>query len=647
MMDHSPAHVEETPLPAFWSRLAFRRGRPVGLAWWRAYVRLLRLRRTGSALPLVPQPGNDSYGAWVEACDTLQTTDRALIGDHIEAMSSRQLVSVIMPLSDAPIDALCDSIESVRAQLYPHWELCIIADAAPSRSMRGVLSIYAAMDPRIRWTRRPRNSQIAPAMNDAIARASGEFVALMGDGDMLAERALYEVVAALDAAPQTDLLYSDEDRIDRFGRRQLPFFKPGWDPDLILGQNYFNHLGVYRRSLLEKLGGPRPGYEGSEDYDLVLRALAHTTPERIRHIPAMLYHWRLKDDRPVSASQIARHIDTARRAIEDHLPSRPGGRGAKVEPCPLAPEWHRVRWPLPDKPPLVTVVIPTRDKAALLARAVEGILNHTAYPNIDVIIADNESTEPASRALLSSLSLDPRVRVVGLPGPFNYAAINNEAVRYARGDILLFMNNDITVIEPFWLHELVAHALRPDVGAVGASLLFPDGAVQHAGVILGVPSLPGRPGVAGHFGTKHKQGDKGYVGQLALARTVSASTAACLAMRKAVFDAAGGFDEVNLAVSYNDVDLCLRLREQGLRTIWTPFAELVHHESASRGSDLAPENTDRAAREWDYMHTRWGYRLRNDVYYNENFSRDDADNRLAIPGCRMPPWRGRRNAAVR
>jgi GT2 family glycosyltransferase len=612
----------------------------VGSALWRAYVRLLRLRRTGRLLPLVPQPGLDSYGAWIEACDTLQPADRALIRDHIEAMSLRPLISVVMPVSDAPIDWVCDAIESVRGQIYPRWELCITADA-PSRSMRGILSIFAASDPRIRWTRWKRNGQIAAAMNDAISLADGGFVALMDHGDLLSERALYEVVAALDAAPQTDLLYSDEDRIDHLGHRQLPFFKPAWDPDLILGQNYLNHLVVYRRSLLEQLGGLRQGFEGGEDHDLVLRALTHTTPERIRHIPAVLYHWRLRDDRPVSASQFAQHINTARRAIEDHLPSRPGGRGARVEPCPLAPEWHRVRWPLPSEPPLVTVVIPTRDKAALLARAVEGVLNHTAYSHIDVIIADNESTESASLALMSSLTLDPRVRVVRLPGPFNYAAINNEAVRYARGEILLFLNNDITVIEPFWLHELVAHALRPDVGAVGTKLLFPDGTVQHAGVILGVPSLPGRPGVARHFGMKHTQRDKGYVGQLVLARTVSASTAACLAMRKSVFDTVGGFDEVNLAVSYNDVDLCLRIREQGLRIVWTPFAELVHHESASRGSDVAPENIYRAGREWNYMHARWGDRLQHDIYYNENFSRDDADNNLAIPGCRLPPWRGR------
>jgi GT2 family glycosyltransferase len=589
-----------------------------------------------AAAPVAEPAAETEYDRWVRECDPLTDADRRKIRNHIGAMEVRPLFSVIMPAYNTPENLLHDAIASVRAQLYSDWELCIADDGSPSGHVARTLQQAAAEDQRIKWVRRERNGNIAAATNSALALATGEFVVLMDHDDLMAERALYEVAAELSLYPDADILYSDEDQIDSTGRRTSPYFKPDWNVELMLGHNMVSHLGAYRRNLVERIGGMRVGYEGSQDYDLTLRAAAATDTKRIRHIPSILYHWR-QHTTSFSKAREQACIDAARRAVADFLVSQ-GVAGATVGPAPAVPTWSRVRWPLPDPAPKVSVIIPTRDRPALLARCTSGVLLRTDYPNLEVIIADNDTADPEAASMLRRLAEHPRVRVLHCPGPFNFAAINNSAVQAATGEVLLLLNNDTDVIHGDWLQEMVSLACRPGIGAVGAKLRYPNDTIQHAGVVLGVGSFSGGPGVAGHYGLSLRAADVGYLGHQALAREAAAVTAACLAIRKSAYQEVGGLDEINLPVAFNDVDLCLRLRELGLRNIWTPFAELYHLESVSRGDDLDFDKVDRFNRSAAYMRDRWGPILDNDPFYNTNFSRIDHNFRLAFPARRERPW---------
>lgn len=586
------------------------------------------------------------YARWVRECDTLSDEDRALIRDHIDRLARRPLLSVVMPVYNTPAGVLWEAIDSVRNQLYPDWELCIADDASTAAEVGEVIEAAAAFDPRIRWIRRETNGHIAAASNTALGLAQGEFVVLLDHDDRLSDRALYEVAVVLNDHPDADIIFSDEDRFDDNGRRHSPYFKPGWDPDLILGQNCVSHLGAYRRALLEQIGGFRIGFEGSQDHDLVLRAAAATQDARIHHIPAVLYHWRLRGDASFSDTQLARCVDASQRAVRDHLAQLQGGQGAEVLPNPAQPSYHRIRWALPETPPKVSIIVPTRNRAELLTRCAAGVLERTDYPDFEMIIVDNGSDEPAALEALRELARDSRVRVLRDDRPFNYSALNNRAARVATGEVLVLLNNDVDVRGGDWLREMVSHILRPGVGTVGARLLYDNGCVQHAGVVLGVGGYAGGPGVAAHFGCGDPEASAGHFGHSILTRTVSGSTAACLAVRRSLYLEVGGLDEIHLPVAFNDVDFCLRVQEHGLRNVWTPFAELLHLESASRGSDLTEEQWPRFDRECRYMRDRWGRTLDQDPYYNENISRIDHMYRLPIPGRRTPPWRRATEAAT-
>lgn len=575
------------------------------------------------------------YDQWVEANDALSEADRQAIAADVAAMEAPPTISVIMPTYNSDPRFLAEAIASVRGQLYPHWELCVADDASTEGHVWAALQAAAATDSRIKIVRRPVNGHISAASNTALDLASGAFVALMDHDDLLAPHALYEVAAEIAAHPDADMLFSDEDKVDEAGRRTEPYFKPGWNPELLLGQNVVKHLCIVRRSLMTRLGGFREGFEGSQDWDLVLRVSETTTADRIRHIPAILYHWR-QEQGLASFSVVAaeRCQDAARRAVAEHL-VRTGAAGATVELLPKGAGFFTVDRPLPSPAPLVSVIVPTRDRADLLARCVEGVLQGTDYAPLELIVVDNDSVEPATHALFERLKADPRVRVLPAPGPFNYARINNQAVREARGEILLLLNNDVAMTDRGWLKALVAQAARPEVGAVGALLFYEDGRVQHGGVILGVG---GDPPVAGHLYAGARTTLRSYFGHLRLARNVSAVTAACLAMRKAVFEEVGGFDEENLAVAFNDVDLCLKVRARGYQIIWTPRAAMTHLESASRGPDTHGPASQRFAREIDHMRRRWGETLDNDPYYGPNFDPAHVDYRLASPPRRVRPW---------
>jgi O-antigen biosynthesis protein len=576
----------------------------------------------------VPAPLD--YADWISRYDTLIDDDRRAIAAAVGRMVDPPLISVVMPVYETPPHYLRAAIESVRAQLYPHWELCIADDASQSLEVRHVLEHYRSLDRRIKVCYRATNGHISVATNTALELAEGRFVALLDHDDVLPEHALFEVASAIAADPDIDLIYSDEDKIDDNGRRFEPYFKSDWNPDLLLSQNMFNHLGVYRRSLIEEIGGLRCGYEGSQDYDLVLRASIRTPPERIRHIPHILYHWRASAGSvALSPGEKDYAVTRARQAIADYL--RGCRIDAEVGPA-LCPHFHRVHYPLPDPAPRVSFIIPTRDRSDLLRRCIEGILHGTSYPDFEILIVDNQSREPSTHAYFAELTTDPRVRVLTYDRPFNYSAINNFAAAEATGPLLCLLNNDIEVIGRDWLTEMASHAVRPGIGAVGAMLYYPDDWIQHAGVIVGLG------GVAGHAHHRLRRGDPGYFGRAALVQNLSAVTAACLVMPKRVYHQLGGLNETGLAVAFNDIDLCLRIREAGYRIVWTPHAQLYHHESASRGPDTDPDKIDRFRAEAGHMMRRWGHLLDRDPYYNPNLRLDGADFGLAFPPRITRSW---------
>jgi GT2 family glycosyltransferase len=587
-----------------------------------------------------PEAQTDAeYRAWIQAYDTLTDHDRQAIAAHIARMAHRPLISVVMSAYQSNAILLREAVASVRAQLYPHWELCIADDASPGEATWGLLTKLAAQDSRIKIVRRETNGGIAAATNSAFELAAGDFVAFLDHDDLLAERALYEVAAELEAHPDADLVFSDEDKIDEKGRRSQPHHKTDWNAELMLGVNAVNHLTVVRRSLLNDLGGLREGFDGAQDHDLLLRAAERTPRDRIRHIPWVLYHWRWQGKQgSYSRARPAGCSAAAARAVGEHL-ARTGQADASVTQHEGAAHWLRVRRQIAAPKPLVSLIVPTRDRADLVAQCADGVLNRTAYAPLELLIVDNGSVEPKTRALFDRLRADARVRIVEAPGPFNFSALNNLAAAQANGEVLVLLNNDISMMGPDWLDEMVAQAIRPNVGAVGAKLYYPDDSLQHAGVVLGIGGGPER--VAGHLYAGAGSNHAGYQGHLTLARNVSGVTAACLAIRKSVYDEVGGMDAERLPVAFNDVDLCLKVRAAGYDIVWTPHAELYHHESASRGSDIAPAAAARFQREVAVMRERWGPVLDDDPFYGPVFDKRFANYRLGEPPDRVAPWEGR------
>lgn len=566
-----------------------------------------------------------TYDEWVVRYDTLDREGCAALSRRLPLLRRRPLFSVLMPTFESPERWLRRAVESVREQIYPDWELCIADDASKSPHVGRVLRELAEADPRIRLVLRASNGHISQASNSALALARGELVVLLDHDDELPRHALFRLAEELEAHPDAAVIYSDEDRIDERGRRFSPYFKPDFSPDLLLSHNLISHLGAYRRTLVEELGGFREGFEGSQDYDLALRASEKVSPAQIRHIPAVLYHWRaIRGSAARAPAQKSYAVTAARRALQEHLDRN--GKGGVIEPG-ARPGLHRARYPLSKRKPLVSVIVPTRDSLELLRRCVRSLQEKTAYQPLELIVVDNQSNDPQTLAYLAELEQRSAATVLRYSQPFNFSDLNNQAARAARGEILAFVNNDVEAIESGWLDEMVSHALRDDIGAVGARLLYPDGTVQHAGIVLGL----GPDGIAGTPHRGFSRSAPGYCNRAVILQNFSAVSAACIVMRRAVFEQAGGFDAEHLPVSYNDVDLCLRLRERGYRILFTPYAELYHKESASRGTDLSPEKRARFLAEVSYMRSRWGALLERDPYFNPNLSLDSDAFLLAAP----------------
>lgn len=572
-----------------------------------------------------------TYSHWVMTHDTRSALTLEMLRRGVERWPAKPVISLLMPVYNTPERWLVQAIDSVLAQAYPHWELCIADDASTEGHVRAILERYSSSDHRIKIAWRQENGHISASSNSALELCSGDFVGLLDHDDELAPHALFCVAQELVAHPDTEVLYSDEDKIDENGTRFDPHFKPDWNPDLLSGQNYLSHLIVYRTSTVRRAGGFRIGFEGAQDWDLALRITEQTAANRIRHLPRVLYHWRAIEGSTAMQLQEKTYASkAAERALAEHF----ARLDVKVNLKQIVGgHWH-ARRERPSPAPRVTLIIPTRNRTELLVKCVQSIRAQTNYPNYEILIADNDSDDPKLLDFYNQQKHLGNFEVVDCPGGFNYSAINNRAVAVARGEIVGLLNNDLEAIHPEWLDEMVAEAVRPEIGCVGAKLYYPDMRIQHAGVITGLGGVAGHPfkGFA-----REEPGTPQF--RPHLLQNLSCVTAACLVVRKSVYLEAGGLDDSHLAIAFNDVDFCLKVRALGYRNLYTPFAELLHHESASRGAEDTPEKVKRFQSEITHIKTRWGNTLLHDPAYNPNLSLDSEDWALAYPP-RTPPLEG-------
>jgi len=570
-------------------------------------------QRRGQEMPkYVPWHETKEYALWIKHYDTLTETLQQSIQQQIATWAAPPVLTLLLPIPATVKETwLSQTIASVQTQLYPHWELYLLP---ATHSLHDQLTHYSQMEARIKVIPGVFQTTLGTALNTALSTAKGEWVALLEAHDQLAPLALYKIVAALKQSPnQIDLIYSDEDKLDDSGQRYDPYFKPDWNPDLFYSQNFLKYFTVYRRTIIDRVGGFQNDYPGYEDYDLALRVIAHIAAHRIYHIPSILYHHRS----PYALSAAPQSVSV----LQSHFQRQP----TSVKVVAALGGHTRVIYPLPTVPPLVSLIIPTRDKLDLLRGTINGILTHTTYSPLEIIIIDNGSQVAATLEYFKQLQKDSRIAIIHHPAPFNYSQLNNLGVAQAQGEIIGLLNNDLEMIQADWLTEMVSQALRPEVGAVGAKLYYGNDLIQHAGVIVGLG------GMAGHGFKYLARESPGDHWRPFLIQNYSAVTGACLVMRRQVFIDLGGLEEKHLKVAFNDVDLCLRLREAGYRIVWTPYAELYHLESASRGTDNTLKKYLRLRHELNYMKKRWETVLTHDPCYNPNLTIEYEDFSLAWP----------------
>lgn len=570
-----------------------------------------------------------NYGCWIRAYDTITRFDREKILERMDGLKNRPLLSIMIPIYNINERWLYFVIDSILSQLYPEWELYIVfnSSGAPLHVI-DILQKYQSNDQRIKVIFQINGHTLAS--NSTLELMRGEWIVLMDQDSELAEHALYMIAEEINAHPQVNIIYSDEDKIDVNGQRYEPWFKPNWNPDLMLSNNQIAHLGVYRATLVKEVGGFKSNYEGSQSYDLMLRVIEKNPVDRIRHIPHILYHWHPINESSSDNKVREYQYQTTRNLLQDYL-DRNYVNARVTAGCNSFS--YRIIYSLPERLPKVSVIIPTKDMLDLLQVAIEGLLDKTDYPDMEIIIVNNQSKLPETLTYLDKIKSLSCVQLLHYNAPYNYSAINNWAVQQAKGDLIALLNNDIEVITPGWLKEMVSHAIRPEIGAVGAMLYYPDDTIQHAGIILGLN------GPAGHVHRDFLRNSPGYFGRARLIQNFSAVTAACIVMRRAIFEEIGGFDEDNLAVAYNDVDLCLRIQKKGYRILWTPYAELYHHESTSLGPPEAPERRKQFLKEMAYIKTRWKDIIEQDPFYNQNLTLGGGDFSLAFPPRLRKPWR--------
>lgn len=547
-------------------------------------------------------------------------TEEQLRAQRSQKYDREILFSIITPLYNTPEDFLREMIGSVQKQTYPNWELCLADGSDEEHGTVGQICLACAeKDSRIKYRKLDSNKGIAGNSNAAIEMAAGEYLALLDHDDLLHPAALHDVMQAI-CGRDADLIYTDEAtfRSPDVDDVLLVHFKPDYAPDNLRANNYICHFTAFRRALLDRCGAFRSGYDGAQDHDLMLRLTREA--ERIVHIPEVLYYWRASPQSTAESEGNKPFVSAVGiKAVTDNLLAM--GIEAKVELAKGIPTIYRISYPLPSPAPKVSIIIPNRDHVNDLRECVRSIREKTAYANYEIIIVENNSVEAETFACYRELSTEERVSVIRWPGSgFNWSAINNYAVaEAATGDYLLLLNNDTEVISPDWIEEMLMYAQRPDVGAVGAMLYYPDDTIQHAGVVLGLG------GAAGHAFNRIRRGNKGYMGRLCYAQNYSAVTGACLLIRRAVWEEVGGLDEA-FAVNLNDIDLCMRIRKAGYLVVWTPYAELYHYESKSRGGNDTLEKKAGSTKEKLLFTTRWSEAMeKGDPYYNPNLTLKRSD----------------------
>jgi glycosyltransferase involved in cell wall biosynthesis len=537
-----------------------------------------------------------------------------------------------MPVYNTEAKLLKAAIDSVINQIYENWELCIVDDASTEPHIREILESYAVEDKRIKIKYREENGHISVASNSALEMVTGDFITFLDHDDELTKHALFWTIQATIDTPDAMVWYSDEDKLDEQGNLCDPYFKPDWNLNLFLSNNYITHLLTYRTWLVKQVNGFRENYEGAQDYDLALRVIEHLKSintefdydSKIHHIPRVLYHWRITSgSTAMDGNEKPYAVKATQKAVSEYLERQK--ILAKVSESTLLSGALRVQYELPKELPLVSIIIPTYNGFEILKQCINSILNKTNYTNYEILIIDNNSDDYKILNYFKELLEHKNIEILKYKQPFNYAAINNWAVKQANGEIICLLNNDIEVISRDWLGEMVSHALRPEIGAVGARLWYPDDKLQHGGVIVGLG------GIAGHSHKYLIRHHVGYFGRIALIQNLSAVTAACMVLRKEVFTKLNGLEEKHLAIAFNDVDFCLRIKEANLQILWTPYADLYHHESASRGDENTPEKAMRFKLECNYMKSRWGESLLKDPAYSPNLTLDIEDFSYAWP----------------
>ena len=553
------------------------------------------------------EPEEVPYGPWYRA---YIPTEETLETQRKQKFDYSPLISIAVPAYQTPVEFLRQMIESLIVQTYSNWELCIVNASPDNEEMQKVLAEYSAGDSQVRFCNLKENLGIAENTNRAFAMAKGEFVGLLDHDDLLAPNALYEIVKILQDHPQADALYTDEDKVTtELDEHFQPHLKPDFNLDLLRSNNYICHFFVVRKSIVEKAGGFRKEFDGAQDYDFIFRCTENAG--EVLHVPEILYHWRTHKastaDNPASKMYA---FEAGKRAIEAHL-ERTGTKGEVSHTQDLG--FYRVKYPVQGKP-LVSVIIPNKDEKETLQTCLEMLEKNTGYQNFEIIIVENNSTTDEIFRYYKELSGNRKIHLLRWGKEFNYSAINNFASAHAKGEYLLFLNNDVKSINPDWLEEMLGVCQRPEVGGVGAKLIYPDNTIQHAGCVIGMG------GIAGHMFVDMPADRTGYLHKASLLQDMSAVTAACLLMKKEVFEQAGGFTE-ELAVAFNDVDLCLKVRKNGYLIVYDPYAKLYHMESKTRGAEDSKEKVRRFQTEIEYMRCHWIDILKNgDPCYNKNLS---------------------------
>jgi glycosyltransferase involved in cell wall biosynthesis len=551
------------------------------------------------------------YPQWAIKHDALAAGGMDVV-HRLAALSDAPLISVLMPVRDPEARWLRRAIGSVRSQQYPNWQLCVVDDASEHDQIRDLLQVESRGDARIRINRLGSNVGIAAATNAALAMATGSHVAFLDHDDELSPDALGIVANAFVDNPRLRFVYTDEDRLDADGQRIWPVFKPAWNPDFLLANNYITHLMVTDARMARDVGGMRSELDGAQDWDFALRVTEQLASEAIGHIPRVLYHWRsTRFSTAVDIGNKGYAYPAQRRTLEEAIVRRARGETLlRTDQC-----W-RVKPSPGDAVVRVSIIVPTRNRGPLLRRCIQSVIERNYGPRIalELVIVDNGTIDGDAIGIIENLKLRSDVVVINKPGLFNFSRLVNAGVAAATGDVVVLLNNDTYAMHDDWLEEIVGHAMRPEVGAVGAMLLYDDGTIQHAGIVLGVN------GIAEHFFRGYPGNWSGVNGRVQSIQDLSAVTGACIGIRRDLYIAMGGMDEA-LGTSLNDIDFCVRLRSRGYRVVWTPFAILGHQESMSRGYSHAEEDRAVHAAEADRFRWRWDGWLIDDPAYNPNLAR--------------------------